>query len=194
MHLSLPKWFPLFISASVCWPLQCLISALTQGGGGGHAFRLTCLVVLWGGRRAANIYPWHVLAVSGPHWVCPRSWHVCFPVYTAQAPGCSAGNCLRPALACMHFPGLSRSGSGSRVLHKGARVLYPSQARAAQVARCLASAVAATYPFSRPSRRVFWVYKERAFSGGPCVSSGELISGCDPPGGCQPSRIPRSLG
>ena len=28
----------------------------------------------------------------------------------------------------------------------------------------------------------------------PCVSSGDLISGCDPPGGCQPSRIPRSLG
>ena len=26
-----------------------------------------------------------------------------------------------------------------------------------------------------------------------CVSSGELISGCDPPGGCQPSRISRSL-
>ena len=100
-----------------------------------------------------------------------------FPVYTAQALGCSAGNCLRWALGCMHFPGLSRSGSGSRVLHKGARVLYPSQARAAQVARCLASAVVATYPFSRPSRRVFWVYKERAFSGGSCVSSGELISG-----------------
>ena len=22
---------------------------------------------------------WGVLAVSGPHWVCPSSWHVCFP-------------------------------------------------------------------------------------------------------------------
>ena len=36
-----------------------------------------------------------------------------FPVYIAQALGCSAGTCLRPALCCMHFPGLSRSGSGT---------------------------------------------------------------------------------
>ena len=28
-------------------------------------------------------------------------------------------NCLKRALGCMHFPGLSHSGSGSRVLHKG---------------------------------------------------------------------------
>ena len=58
--------------------------------------------------------------MSRPHWVCPCSWHVCFPVYTAQALGCSAWNCLRWALGCMPFPCLSRSGSGSRVLHKGA--------------------------------------------------------------------------
>ena len=33
LYLSLPKWFPLFILASsVCWSLQCLLSALTQGG------------------------------------------------------------------------------------------------------------------------------------------------------------------
>ena len=30
------------VLASVCWSLQCLISALTQGGSGGHFFRLTC--------------------------------------------------------------------------------------------------------------------------------------------------------
>ena len=42
------------VLASVCWSLQCLISALTQGGGGGHFFRLTCSVVLWGGRDTAN--------------------------------------------------------------------------------------------------------------------------------------------
>ena len=36
---ALPKRFPLFILASsVCWSLQCLISTLTQGGGGGHFF------------------------------------------------------------------------------------------------------------------------------------------------------------
>ena len=38
LHLSLPRWFPLFVLASsVCRSLQCLISALTQGGGGEHS-------------------------------------------------------------------------------------------------------------------------------------------------------------
>ena len=31
-------------------------------------------------------------------------------------------------------------------------------------------------------------------SGVPCVSSGELISDCNPPGGCQLSRIPGRRG
>ena len=124
MLLSLPKWFPLFILApSVCWFPQCLISALTQGGGGGLLFMLTCSVLLWRGRNTANKCHWHVwgvLAVSPPHWVCPAHCMCAFMVYTVQALGCSAGNCLRRALGCVHSPGLSRSGSGSRVLHKGA--------------------------------------------------------------------------
>ena len=95
LHLSLPKTFPLFILASsVCRSLQCLISALTQGSEGGHLFRLTCSVVLWGGRKTANKYPWRVwrvLTVSMKHWVCPAQVVCAFPVYTAQAPGCSAG-------------------------------------------------------------------------------------------------------
>ena len=45
---------PSVLASSVCWSLQRLTSALTQGGGGGHFFRLTCSVVLWGGRDAAN--------------------------------------------------------------------------------------------------------------------------------------------
>ena len=72
-----------FILASPVYKsLRCLISAMTQGVEGGHLFRLTCSVVLWGGRNTANKYRWHmwgVLAVSGPYWVCPRSWCVCFP-------------------------------------------------------------------------------------------------------------------
>ena len=35
------------------------------------------------------------------------------------------GNCLRWALGCVHFPGLSHSGSGSRVLHKGTDSVGP---------------------------------------------------------------------
>ena len=77
LHLSLPKQSPPFILASsVCKSLQCPISALTQGGEGGHLFRLTCSVVLWGGRNTANKYHWHVwgvLTVYGPHWVCHSS-------------------------------------------------------------------------------------------------------------------------
>ena len=39
---------------------------------------------------------------------------------TAQALGCSTGNRLRPALGCMHIPGLSCSGSGTQVVLRGA--------------------------------------------------------------------------
>ena len=48
----------LCLTSSVCWSLQCLISVLTQGGQwwtlSFFFFRLTCSVVLWGGRDAAN--------------------------------------------------------------------------------------------------------------------------------------------
>ena len=54
------------------------------------------------------------------HGVCA------FPVYTGQALSCSAGNCLRLALGCMHFPGLSRSGSGTRVVLKGTDSVGPA--------------------------------------------------------------------
>ena len=63
------------LASSVCKSLQGLILPLTQGGEGGHLFRLTCSVVLWGGRDTANKYHWcvwGVLAVYGPHWVCPQ--------------------------------------------------------------------------------------------------------------------------
>ena len=45
---------------------------------------------------------------------------------TAQALGCSTGNRLRPALGCMHLPGLSRSGSGTRVVLRGADSVGPA--------------------------------------------------------------------
>ena len=138
-------------------------------------------------------------AVYWPHWVCSRSRHVCFPCL----------HCLGCRLLCQE---LSEAGPelyalpsskllsfrqlGSPQSHRlgWACVLCPSQVQEAQVTRCLASMVAATYCLPHPCRLVFWVYNWRTFSGVPCVSSGELISGCDPPGGCQSSRIPRHLG
>ena len=46
-----------------------------------YLFKLTCSVVLQGGRNTANKYHWRVwgvITVSRPHWVCPCSQHVCF--------------------------------------------------------------------------------------------------------------------
>ena len=81
------------LASSVCKSLLFLMSTLTQGGEGSHLFRLTCSFVLWGGRNTANITGMcgecsQCLGHTGfvpAHGVCA------FPVYTAQAPGCSAG-------------------------------------------------------------------------------------------------------
>ena len=64
------------------------------GGKGGHLFKLTCSVVLWEGRNTANKYHGtcgecsqcmdHTGFVSA-HGTCA------LPVYTTQAPDCSAG-------------------------------------------------------------------------------------------------------
>ena len=140
----------LFILAfSVCKSLQCLISALTQGGEDGHLFMLTCSVVLWEGRNLANIYHWRVwgvLAMYGPHWVCPTHGVCAFPVYTAQAPGCSAGElskvgpglCALPRSKPLRF---RFSGMPQRHRLSCACVFCLSQVQAAQATRCLASVV-----------------------------------------------------
>ena len=39
--------------------------------------------------------------------------------HTAQALGCSTGNCPTLAVGCMHLPGLSHSGSGTQVVLRG---------------------------------------------------------------------------
>ena len=107
------------------------------------------------------------------------------------------GNCLKQALGCMHFPGLSCSGSGSWVFHKGTELVGDAfcalprseqlrqpgawQAHSPQVG-------SASYHLPGPG------HSGSTVSGVPCVSSGELTSGCDPPSRCQLSRIPGRLG
>ena len=106
-------------------------------------------------------------------------------------------NCLKRALACVHFSGLSCSGSGSQVLPKGADSVGPvfcalpgsKQLRRPGAWRAHSpEVVRASYHLHGPSHSISWV------AAGTCVSSGELISGCDPLDGCQPSRIPGRLG
>ena len=106
----------LFILApSVSKSLRCLISTLTQGGEGSHLFRLTCSVVLWGGRDAANKYHWRVwgvFAVYGPHWICPNSrQHVLLRSTLLRLQGALQGHCPKWAMYFMRFPGLNHSSS-----------------------------------------------------------------------------------
>ena len=97
-----------------------------------------------------------MLAVSRPHWVCPRSRRVCFPCL----------HCLGSRLLCQELSEASPSlyalprskphrfrysGSPQRHRLSWACVLCPSQVRAAQVIRCLVSAVAVTYRLPVPA-------------------------------------------
>ena len=118
-------------------------------GSGALFFRLACSVVLWGGRNTANKHHWHVwgaLAVFQPHWVCPCSLRVYFPGLH-----CSGSRLLfwelsdaGPGLHALPRSKLLRfrfSGTPQRHRLGWTCVLCPSQIRAAQVTRCLASAV-----------------------------------------------------
>ena len=48
------------------------------------------------------------------------------PAHTAQALGCSTRNHLCLALGCLHLPGPSRSGSGTRVVLRGTDLVGPA--------------------------------------------------------------------
>ena len=109
-----PFWSGSLCLFGFCLPsLLCLISALTQAGGGDLLFRFASAVqsCCWeGGALQADI------ALCGEHSPCsghtgfaPHRGVCAFPVYTAQAPGCSIGN--GPCVEC---------GYSFRVLHKSA--------------------------------------------------------------------------
>ena len=63
------------------------------------------------------------LSHTGP---APAHGACALPAHTAQALGCSAGNRTRPALGCIHLPGLSHSGSGARIVLRGADSVGPA--------------------------------------------------------------------
>ena len=137
------------LASSVCKSLQCLISVLNQGGESRHLFSLTCSVVLWGGRNTANKYHWcvwGVFAVFQPHWVCPHSWHVYFSGLHSSG---SRLLCQKLSEAGPRLCAFSKSkplrfrflSTPQRCRFSWACVLCPSQVCAAQVTRCLLSAV-----------------------------------------------------
>ena len=111
------------LASSACTSLQCLISALIQGGEGGHLFRLTCSIVLWGGKNTANkhhCHVWGVFTVYGPHWIFPSSWWYVFSQSTLLRLQVALQECCpKQALCFRHFARVSFPGSGSQVLHKG---------------------------------------------------------------------------
>ena len=107
---------------------------------------------------------------------------------------------MRPALGYMHLPGLSRSGSGTQVVLKSTDSVGPAfcalprskQLRRPGAGECSLSQVGvASYRLPCPRHSVYWVAACVPLSGVLCASSGKLISGCNPPGGCQPSRVAR---
>ena len=99
--------------------LQCLISTLTQAGGGGLLLRFAGSVQSWGGEAGALQAD---VAVCGERSPCsghtgptPAHGCLCFPVYTDQAPGCSVWS--GPCAEC---------GSSFRILHKSAGLVAPA--------------------------------------------------------------------
>ena len=113
---------------------------------------------------------------------------MCFPDLHCSGPGCSAGHSLKWTLSFMHFPGLSRS--CSQVLHKGTDSVvsaFCALPRSQQLRRPGASRVHCPRStmllnhFPSPGHSVSWVCHESTTSVLVYVSSGELISGCDPP-------------
>ena len=133
------------LASSLSKSIQCLLSALTQGGKEGHLVRFTCSVVLWGGRNTANTYHWYVwgvLVVYGPQWICPSSWrHVLSWSTLLRFQVAQQGHCPKRTLCFVHFPGLSCLSSGSRVLHRSTDLVgraFCALPRSERLTRCVA--------------------------------------------------------
>ena len=105
-------------------------------------FRLACSVKFWGGRNTANKYHWCLFTVIQPHWVCPRSWHVCFPSLHCSDSRllCRELSDAGPSLHALPRSNTLRfrfSGTSQRHRLGWACVLRPSLVRAVQVTRSL---------------------------------------------------------
>ena len=153
---------------------------------------------MWGGRNTQR----NITGMCGECMKCPghtefASAHgvYAFPVTLLRLQVALLGTCLMRARGCMHFLDLHHS--GSRVPHKGKDsvgyafcALPGMNCLGDQVVgeRTLPSWVVLLITSPHPSHSLSWVHSGCVMSC-VCVSSGALISGCDPPDGCQPPRI-----
>ena len=170
------------LASSVGKSLQCPISTLTQVVEGGHLFRLTCSVVLWGGRSTAKKITLACVGSACSVWTTlglpPLTGTFAFWVYTAQAPGCSEEELSK---AVPGFPALPRSKllrfrfwsapQGHRL--GWACISCASQVWAAQATKCLVSAlsqVSCLNHLPSPGGRLPWG-TARALSQVCCVSA-----------------------
>ena len=156
------------------------------------------------GRNSAN-----TTGVCGERSQClghtgfaPLTRSVCFPrlhcsgsrLLCRELSKAGPGLCALPRSAPLRF---RFPGTPQRHGLSWACVLCPSQVQAAQVTRCLTRALlpagrcVSSPPRSQPLGFLCAQREQRLRCAG--VSSGALISGCDPPGRCQPSRIPGRL-
>ena len=123
--------------------------------------------MLWAGRDTVNKYcrcVWECSQCMDHTGFAPAA-ACAFQVYTAQAPGCSAGAASKVGPAFVHFPGLSRSGSGSPILCKGTD---------------LVGHVFCALPRSEQLRRP--VFGKCFDSGGPCILITSLVPAAQFPG------------
>jgi len=193
----------LFILASfVCKSLQCLISDLTQGGRG-VTYLGSSVQLCWGegGTQQTNI--------TGVCGECSQCMD-----HTGLAPA-HHGMCF-PGLHCLGSKLLCRGTVQSRPCVSCTSQSWAAQVQVLGYCTRAQTWLGVSFvPFPGLSTSASQVLGERTVPGGPCilitslvwllgfpgalgghhlrcayVLSRKLISGCDPPGRCQPSRIP----
>ena len=191
----------LFLASSVCKSLQCLISTLTQGVTVvtylGSVVHLHCGD---GGALQTNIAGCvGALAVCGPHWLCPRSRRVCFPGLhcSGSRVPCRETVSRGPWVACaaqVQAAGVQVRGYSAKAQALLGLHFVPAPSLSSSGDHVLGNALSQVCSASTTSLIPAAWFPGCPVRGVPCVSSGELISDCNPPGRCQLSRISGRLG